>query len=270
MFALLSLVLAAAPAVPPPPAAPPPEKDAVEPGKLTVLTDGKQHYLAFDPQGAYQGPAYYGDAKSLWRIRSYGGGASGTEQFNMVLWDPRVDRRNGAPSFDFKDGKYSVTCGDKTTDLVKASEAEHNDLRTKANFYKPRWTRRPYRLARDDAGTYYFVDCFRDERGGDCKVDGRDWRLWVGQRGKLKLQAMKNVVNDSVGEIFSSVAGDMRMVINANEPTPSDGPRQYKWVSGKSEKKLTVVPIEDNAVMVYTSLGVYDRERLGTPCDDLM
>jgi hypothetical protein len=29
-------------------------------------------------------------------------------------------------------------------------------------------------------------------------------------------------------------------------------------------------PIEDNRVFIYTDLGVYAGQRLGTPCDDLM
>ena len=30
-----------------------------------------------------------------------------------------------------------------------------------------------------------------------------------------------------------------------------------------------MLPIDDNAVMIYTDLGVYTGQPLGTPCDDL-
>ena len=36
----------------------------------------------------------------------------------------------------------------------------------------------------------------------------------------------------------------------------------------KSKLKLTKVPVEDNAAMIYGELGVYTGELLGTPCDD--
>ena len=32
---------------------------------------------------------------------------------------------------------------------------------------------------------------------------------------------------------------------------------------------VTPVPVEDNAVMIYSDLGVYAGENLGTPCDDM-
>ena len=32
---------------------------------------------------------------------------------------------------------------------------------------------------------------------------------------------------------------------------------------------VTAVPVEDNHVLIYTDLGVYTGEPLGTPCDDL-
>jgi hypothetical protein len=30
------------------------------------------------------------------------------------------------------------------------------------------------------------------------------------------------------------------------------------------------VPVDANRIMIYTDLGVYAGQRLGTPCDDMM
>jgi hypothetical protein len=30
------------------------------------------------------------------------------------------------------------------------------------------------------------------------------------------------------------------------------------------------LPLEENRIMIYTDLGVYTGQRLGTPCDDLL
>jgi len=50
--------------------------------KLLVLTDGKQHVVALVPFGDPLGPMYYGDGKTFWTQRVFGGGSSGTESFN--------------------------------------------------------------------------------------------------------------------------------------------------------------------------------------------
>ena len=71
---------------------------------------------------------------------------------------------------------------------------------------------------------------------------------------------MTNVVSDSEGDIFSTKTGSLRLILNKNEST---------WIEGKKQRKLVLVPVEDNARMIYTELGVYTGERLGTPCDDL-
>jgi hypothetical protein len=41
------------------------------------------------------------------------------------------------------------------------------------------------------------------------------------------------------------------------------------WIKGKKRTKLIPVPVEDNHVLIYTDLGVYTGQRLGTHCDDL-
>ena len=68
------------------------------------------------------------------------------------------------------------------------------------------------------------------------------------------------VAFDTQGDIFSTKTGELRLVSSATEGA---------WIQGKTRTKLTIVPIEDNHILVYTDLGVYSGEKLGTPCDDL-
>ena len=219
-----------------------------EAAKLGVVSDGKGHYIVFNPEKAYDEPLLYGDDKAVWSQRVYGGGAVGTEGFNASFWDPRV-----RASFDFKDDVYSVSCGDRKTELKPLSKEEAQAFLSKVAFMKTRWKHQAHSLARDDSGTYYYIDRMRNEFGNER-------RIWVGQRGKMKRLQMTNLVADSEGEIYSTKSGEYRFVGNLNEA---------KWVAGKKVTKLTQVPVEANVAMIYGELGVYEKDKLGTPCDDL-
>jgi hypothetical protein len=278
--ALLAFFLSAAPKTSVNDEAPKYEEiDELKP-RLRLVSDGKGHYLAYDSTTGMHGPFFYGDGKSFYLLRSPGGGGS-DEGFNVSLWDPHIDFRiNGYASFDLKmeasadggarEANYSVTCPPKTTRLAVVSAEDSKKLLGSATFYGYRWQRRPHKLARDDKGNYYFVDCARDERIYDCS---RDWRLYVGPRGKLKLQQMTNIVSDTVGQIFSTKGGELRLVLNDENTQVGEATtrkdKSLKWVNGKDVVQLVNVPVDENARMIYTDLGVYDRERLGTPCDDL-
>jgi hypothetical protein len=86
--------------------------------------------------------------------------------------------------------------------------------------------------------------------------------VFVGPRGKMKLAALKDVVDDSQGQIFATKDGSLRLVSGS----------ESKWVKGKTEIRLTPVELDNyrNARMVYVDLGPYAGEKLGTPCDDAM
>jgi hypothetical protein len=220
---------------------------------MHVYTDGKKHYLvaALDAEKVLPLAAYYGDGKAFFQVRSPGGGGDRTS-WSMTLWEPRA--QHGQSSIDYKDGNVKVECSERKTELKELPPEEAKPVLDGATFFGPRWQRLPYLLARDDKGVYYFVDMQRDVQGK------KDMKLYIGPRGKLKPQQMTNIVSDSVGDIFSTKSGELRLVANNEE---------LKWVSGKAEAKLTRVPVEDNHVLIYTDLGVYERMPLGTPCDDL-
>jgi hypothetical protein len=221
--------------------------------KLEILTDGKKHYVALIPFDDGWKHVYYGDGKSFYALRVFGGGSTGREAFDFVFWEPRVKARYQA-QVTFKDGKYEVQCDTRTTELRALPRNEAEAVIGAATFHEAMWRFRAFALARDDRGTYYYVDRQREPD------DSLNFRLYAGPRGALKPLKMVNVVSDSEGQIFSTKAGDLRLVLDRKEAA---------WVKGKARTTLVPLPIEDNAALIYGDLGAYTGQRLGTPCDDL-
>ena len=221
--------------------------------KLTVLTDGKQHYVAVIPFGEIGEHLYYGDGKVFWAQRVIGGGSSGKESFDRVFWDPRMESL-AKSSFELRNGKYVMQCDERRTELQPLPDAEKTAMLADAKFYAARWKHRAYSLSRDNKGKYYYVDKVREPESS------KSFRLFAGMKGNLKQQKMLNVVSDSQGDIFSTKSGSLRLVLGKNEST---------WIEGNKKITLVTVPVEDNHVLIYTDLGAYSGQRLGTPCDDL-
>ncbi len=222
--------------------------------KLVILHDSKQHYLAVVPFGETDEHLYYGDGKQFHAQRVYGGGRVGDTEWDRIFWEPRVD----APwkgGIGFRDKKYTVQCGSRATEFEPLAAEEQAALLKVAAFAKPLWTHQAYALARDSKGTYYYVDRLREPE------NNKAFRLFAGPRGSMKLMKMTNVVSDSQGDIFATKKGELRLVLDRQHPV---------WAAGKIETALTSLPMEDNHVLIYTDLGVYAGQRLGTPCDDLL
>jgi hypothetical protein len=246
--ALLALLGAAAVAAPKPQVV---DVESVK-AQLRVFDDGKGHYLVLVPFGGDMlSNFYWGDGKVFWTQRVFGGGSEGDVAFQRYFWEPRVPRAQA--SFWLKEGLYHLDCGERTT-LFKATPDEQSKaILSVAVFKPPRWTHRAYALARDESGTYYYVDRARDN-------DIKDFRLWAGPRGQLKHLEMTNVVSDSEGDIFATRNGELRLVLDKQESF---------WVKGKARSPLKLLPLEDNVRLIYSELGVYAGEPLGTPCDVL-
>jgi hypothetical protein len=235
---------------------------------LVVLTDGKQHYLVANGAAAYNSPLLYGDGKSFVQVPVKGGGSSGTESWDVYFWEPRVlrlEQHNSSVEMKDSGAIYQVDCGPHTTTLKALPAAEAKAMMEKATVTTRSWLRLPDRLLRDDKGTYYLIDRLRTEDAGD----RRDFRLFIGPRGKMKLMSLKDVVDDSAGMIFATPSGELRLVVGSAEGRPNQA---WKWVEHGKEQALVDVPLDDNrnVAMVYQDLGPYSGQRLGTPCDDLL
>jgi hypothetical protein len=220
--------------------------------KLQVLSDGKGHYFALVPFAISDEHFYFGDGKTMWAQRPVSGGKEGTKSWYRAFWEPRATAPYKA-SFEFRDGKHALQCEGRMTAFEPLPEAERRGFVDGVKFARPRWTHEAYALLRDNRGNYYFVDKVRDPAS-------KAFRLWAGTKGKMKLQKMVNVVSDSEGDIFATKTGQLRLVVGKSEAS---------WNVGKSLTKLVSLPVEDNLILIYTELGVYAGEPLGTPCDEL-
>lgn len=230
---------------------------------LKVWTTGKGRFLVLNmKEGNVPGPAFYGDATYVNQLRTPGGGSNG-EDFNLALVDPHYANPQGEVSLTSKEGKTSITCRDKVIALTPLSEADTKAFLAKVVLREQLWRRSAHLLARDDDGTYYFIDSFSPLRGEPRAP--KDPRLFVGPRGKMKQVEIVNAVFDSEGEIYKTKTGTFRLVFNAG----ADGRPDYRWVSGSKKLTLVQVPVEDNLTVIWNDLGVYSTKKYGSPCEDL-
>jgi hypothetical protein len=230
--------------------------------RLVVVTDGKGHYLASAPEvkdEVVDGRIFYSpDGKTFWEQRVQGYGSNGPGAFDITFWEPRIPE-GWKRSYGRNAEGYSVQCDDRVTKLTLVPAADAKTLLGAAVFKKPRWKTMAYALARDDHGRYFYVDKPREPR------DSKAFRVFMGQKNALKPLKMVNVVSDSQGDIFATRSGELRLLI----PKNGEVQREPVWIKGKKKTALTWVPVEDNANLIYTELGVYTGQPLGTACDDL-
>jgi hypothetical protein len=245
------------------------EKAALD--KTAVCTDGKSHYVVLAPHEKQITTLYYGDGKKFFHVPLPPWVLTGDNFF-----EPRFFAKTKNSSFrgldmrlfatvDFNGDKKtcSVSCGERTTPLqIMDPDAKKGMLVGAAYEASPhKWE--AHRLARDNNGRYFYVD------KGNTPDTEKSFRLFVGPKGRMKLQKMTNVVADSEGEIFTTKSGSLRYVTDRKAPP--------LWIEKGKKTTLTVVPIEgtdehgepiNNYQLVYNELGVYLGQKLGNPCDD--
>lgn len=251
------------------------ERTALE--KTAVCTDGRSHYVVVAPHDRQSHQLYYGDGKKFFHVPLPDGALSGDSFFEPRYFaaghnaDFRgIDMRlYGSVDLDARTSHCNVTCGERTAKLEMLGAEAKKALLLRASYEPSPHRRKPHHLARDKAGIYYYVD-----RGSTPEND-KDFRLFVGPKGQMKLQKMTNVVADTQGEIFETRSGSLRYIV----PRPGDAQNPPLWVRGRKETPLTVIPIEttdaqsgekvSNYGLIYNDLGVYLGAPLGNPCDDL-
>lgn len=236
--------------------------DAAARAQMTLCTDGKSHYVAIAPHEKQVRSLYYGDGKRMAQVRMPGPALAGgwfldPRFYNKTLNDNfrGVDLRvYSAVEYDADKKSCEARCGERTVALQVVPQDKAQALLQAATFLPSPVRNEPYALARDDRGTYYFVD------HGSTPQTEKKFRLFVGPRGNMKQQQMTNVVSDSEGDIFATKTGSLRLIL---------GRAESSWIEGEKPRRLTLLPLEKNLTVVYNDLGVYSGEKLGTPCDDL-
>jgi hypothetical protein len=257
LFAVAVLAGGAAPAAAqvrrPAPGDIPIDVSAIRP-ELEVWTDGDDHFLVFhrDPRERH---LFYGDGETMYaQTTSSRASNQRTGERSISFWSPRtapdglVERGAGA------EGIWQLRCGDRTTRLTRADPATSARILERARFVEPRWRRHGVALARDESGTFYYVDRLAPDFGVG-------YRLFVGKKGRMVERRLSDVVDDSVGLVFYTAAGALWIDRSA--------PPAARWHRGKQRKALRYLPLVDSGTLIWEELGVYRGERLGVPCDDL-
>jgi hypothetical protein len=213
--------------------------------KLVVLQDAEGGtYVVLPGEGAR---VWYGLPKKPLYEQPPGARSADGDKWSVSVWAPRVpDYQPG--SIDFKgNGDYTRWCGNNsTTPLTQLSADKAKTILDKSSFMSTAFIRKPYLLARDDSGVYYYVDVIRDEYGG------KGFRVMVGKKGGLKQKPLTDIATDSAGDVFSTKSGELRFVKSVD-----GGKTSTYWVKGGKKVELVSLDLEQNERMIYKDLGVY-------------
>lgn len=230
--------------------------------KLMVFRDDVGQYYVVPSPGQWDDQfddaekyVFFGDGKSMWQQRMIGTSATGDgsdREYEWDVWSPRVKDMVTA-GITTRGGSLTIKCAvdhkqDRKLTPLRADEAKV--FFAGATFLPPLWVRQAHFLARDDDGTYYFVDQLQG---------GKDFHVYVGPKGQLKELPMTNVVEDSGGDIFATKGGQLKIIASSNN--------QAYWIKGGKKVELTTLEPSDNRYLIYRDLGVYGR--LGTVCEDM-
>lgn len=249
---------------------PPKKDDSVDvtafKAKLKLWTDGKKHYIAAIPMSIGDEDDdlsfYSPDGKDFYALQRFSGGSDGSAStFDWTFWEPRVQQASFGAYKD-ANGKtlhYQVECDQRKTNLTLVGDADAAKIFGAAAWHKFHWQRAAYRLARDDEGVYYFVDIDRSSKDSLRKTGHH---VWMGNKGAMKQVKMIDMTSDTEGDVFVTKDGQLRFVIGKNT---------VEWVQNGKHEALHYLDLDEdlNRILVYTDLGVYSGEMLGTPCDDL-
>ncbi len=160
------------------------------------------------------------------------------------------------------DLSFYRSCGGSDTateaELTQLTGDKASEVLDKFKFMTSTMVRRPYLLARDDRGIYYYVDVLRDRYGGGSH------RVYVGKKGALKQLALTDVTSDSAGDVFSTKTGDLRLVHTvaggAEKPTA-------QWIRGEKKSDLIYLDTYMNQPLIYRDFGLYKIP--GTICGNI-
>lgn len=236
---------------------------AIERDRSYVCADKERSRVVIvGPREAPHGGMAYGDGKEFFRVAQPKMLSSGW------FLEPRFRNDQHNKSFrgydlrfysyvesdpDKADALCKLKCGTREIELQRLPAAEKHKVLDAAQYRPSPHARRPYALARDQRGRYYYVDT------GSTPETAKDFRLYRGKRGRVRPLAMRDVVSDSEGEIFASDNGRLRLIV---------GQEDAQWITKGRSTKLKRLPLQENYGLIYNELGVYLAQRLGVPCDD--
>jgi hypothetical protein len=167
--------------------------------------------------------------------------------WDIAVWAPRVPNIQPGSVQRKADGSFLKWCGnDLQVPLTELSADKAKAIVDKSSFLTTAMTRRPYLLARDDSGVYYYVDALRAEYGG------KGFRVFIGKKGAMKLKPLTDIASDTAGDIFATKTGDLRIVRDTSE-----GKQNVQWVKGEKRASLVTLDLDANSQLIFKDLGVY-------------
>lgn len=218
---------------------------------LQLATDGKGHYVAFNPKARTSGAFLHGTKERMYEQRVHGASRNGDKSFSFTFWEPRV-QDGWRRSFGMRDGKFTLFCGDKRIQFEKIPEGEAKQVLAATAVFKHRWRRHAHAMARDNRGNYYYVDRANEPRGNN------DFRLYVGTKGSLGYQPVNDAIVDDATDLFIATSG--RLELSRDKLTSV-------WWVGDERHELKRLNLYQQGPDIYKSLGVYGDEKLATACD---
>jgi hypothetical protein len=221
--------------------------------ELVVLRGNEGHYVAIVPFELSSKHFYFGTKERMYRQQTFLNSVDEGTTIERVFWSPRS---NNDARIEFKDGTWTLQCGERETVLNLAANLEADRLLASAKFQDRRWNREAYLLGRDKSHNYYYLDHEVGAQGS------AGFRLFVGRKGAMKRVKLTTVVRDTEGEVFATSRGELHVISTGDSHRPV-----LSWKRRDKTGDLVTVPVERNSYLIYEELGVYRGMDLGTPCD---
>jgi hypothetical protein len=220
--------------------------------KLVVLKDADGGVYAVTNEKGEDPHIFYGaNAKVLYEQLPEGSSSrNGDVAWSVAVMAPRTPYPFIGQIERKEDGSYRRACGEVYAELTELTGDKAKEILGKAQFLTTTLIRRPYLLARDDRGVYYYVDELRQMYGG------AGHRVFVGKKGALKQMALTDVTSDSAGEVFSTKSGDLRLV-HSFDDKENRGKPSAQWIRG--EKKTDLINLDPymNQPLIWRDFGIY-------------
>ncbi len=200
---------------------------------------------------------YAGSNELLFEQR-YISGSTDDRAWTVSTEAPRARVQGEALVSEYSKGVF-LTCNtqdDDSVELERLSSDAVNAMVAKATFRTSAVVRVPTTLARDEFGTYYYVDRLRKELGG------QGYRVFVGKRGAMKPMPLVDVAIDTAGMVFATKTGALRLTIDAQKGPPSTA----TWTKGKKSTVLSPLDLFSSWYLIHRELGLYGA--MGALCDD--
>jgi len=202
---------------------------------------------------------FYGTGKQLYQQIIVGRSRNG-DAWSINTWAPRIPQMRPAYFERKQDGTFQKSCDGKDDFvLTQLTGDKAKAVLDNSEFMTEALVRRPHLLARDDSGVYYYVDRLAQAYGG------KGFRVFVGKKGAMKQLALTDVASDSVGEVFSTKTGDLRLTTQHSEA--DNAPHKAMWIRGDKRVELLSLDLEVNSPVIFTDLGIY--KFIGTLCENV-